>query len=681
MKRVVIDRSASIAGLTVSVLTLACIGLLAASKIGDPDTMQYLASGRAIFERGLDYGCVFSYATDQCQFVYPQWLFHVVTYAVYRAGSWSALGGFQIAIAVSLFAVIVWRQRRRAVDPLVTASFVLLAALVARERFILRADLFALLPAVLLYYTLEAYFDAATGVAMRRRLLLALAGIQMLWANTHGSFTIGFVLLGAFLVDAIIARVPGVRPSFEAAGAVVVGSLLNPYGLKSFLQPIRFMLGGEQSAPQLEFLSPFAPADLAHLTVTTYKVLLVVCVAVLVLSLRALRVRDVLILAPLVYLSVKGVRHIAMYSVLCAVILPRYAEDSRARLARRIRRKGGERRGHVLLTGVAAVLIAAIAGIAYGAATDRIYRYDALARRTGLGLSDLVYPTAAATFVERNDLPGNVFNDYSIGTYLNWRLFPKRKTFIDGHTYTPESLAFYFRVMAGEVPYRQIAEQYRINTVVLSHKSAEARNLIAKLYRDNQWALVYFDEFAVIFLKRTPENEALIARFPVDLTSPAEVPVSVDSYLGHTDRGLALSSLGLDAPALAELERADRENPRSFVTLTALGMALDARGENARALAAYERSVGVRSGYAPGHYGLGLAYLRQKRLAEGITQLEKALRINPGLPLAHYNLGAAYENRGDTRRAREHYQREIELDPSCQPARKGLRRLQLVTQK
>jgi len=667
----------------VIVLTLACIGLLAATKIGDPDTMQYLASGRYMLGHGLEYGCVFNYSSDQCQFVYPQWLFHVLTYAAYRAGSWNALVTMQIAIAVCVFAVILLNHRRNAAHPLVTATLLLLAAMVARERFMLRADLFALLPAVLLYYALERYFDASTTAASRRLLLPALAGIQMVWANTHGSFHLAFVLLGAFVVESVLARRPGLRPVLEAAGAVVLASFLNPYGLKSFLQPLRFMLGGEQSAPQLEFVSPFAPADLTHLTVTAYKVLLVLVVALLVLSLRALRVRDVLILAPLLYLSVKGMRHIALFAVFGAVILPSYAEALRARVARWMARRGGERCGAALALGVSALLLATMAGIAYGAATDRIYRFDALSRRTGFGVSELVYPIAAANFVERADLPGNVFNDYSIGTYLNWRLFPARKTFIDGHTYTPESLAYYRQVMAGSVPYRQVADQYRIKTFFLSHKSAEARDLIAKLYRDEQWALVYFDEMAAIFLERVPENEELIARYRIDLTTLersgpaplANVSDPTDFYLGRTDRGLALSGLGLDAPALAELEQADRENPRSFVTLTALGLLLDKRGESARALAAYERAVGVRSGYAPGRFWLGVAYLRQKRLAEGIAQLEKALSINPTLPLAHYNLGAAYENRGDKRRAREHYRQELELDPSCQPAQKGLRRL------
>ena len=86
-------------------------------------------------------------------------------------------------------------------------------------------------------------------------------------------------------------------------------------------------------------------------------------------------------------------------------------------------------------------------------------------------------------------------------------------------------------------------------------------------------------------------------------------------------------------------------------------------------------TVRARSGYAPGRFWLGLSYLRQKRLDEGIAQIESALRINEALPLAHYNLGAAFENRGDKRRAREHYRQELDANPGCEPAQKGLRRL------
>ena len=664
------------------VMVLACIGLLAATKINDPDTMQYLASGRQTLEHGLEHGCVYGYASDPCQIVYPQWLFHVASYVVFKAGSWSALVALQIAIAVSVFALVLAEQRRKRVHPLVTAALMLLAAMVARERFMLRADLFALLPAVLLYAALDRYWDRSATTASRRWLLLAMGGIQVVWANTHGSFHLAFVMLGAFVAESVFTRKPGIRAILEAAGAIVVGSLLNPFGLKSFVQPIAFMLGGVRTAPQLEFLSPFAPVDLVHLTVVAYEGLLVVGALVLLLSFRSLRARDVVILAAVGYLSVTGVRHIALFAVFCALLLPPYAESLRARIAQRL--AGGGERGRAVLTATASILIAvAVSGVAYAAVTDRLYRFDAISRRTGFGVSELAYPSAAADFVERANLPGAMFNDYSIGTYLNFRLFPSRKTFIDGHTYTPETLAYYRQVMAGNVPYQQVADRYGVNYFFLSHRSAEARELIVRLFRDDHWSLVYFDEMAVVFLKRAPENADAISRYGIDLDARGQaIPATLsnvrdpdDFYLGHTDRGLALSAWGRSDAALSELEEAARERPRSFVTLTALAIQLAQRGEMPRALAAAEASARVRPGYAPGRFWLGMLLLRQKRTSDGIAELAAALRINRKFPLAHFNLGAAYENQGDKRRAREEYRLELATNPSCQPAKNGVRRL------
>lgn len=667
----------------VPVLVLLCTGLLAATKIGDPDTMQYLASGRQTLQHGLERACVFSYASDQCQIVYPQWLFHVAAYEVYRMGSWNALVALQIAIAIGVFAVVAWRLRRARTHPLVIAAFVLFAAMVARERFILRADLFALLPAVLLYYVLERYWDPSATEASRRLLLPVLGGIQVVWANTHGSFPLAFVLLGAFLAESVLTRAPGVRAALEAGGVVVLASFLNPFGLEAFLQPFRFMLGGEHTAPQLEFLSPFAPADLEHLTVIAYKALLAAGVALLVLSFRAIRVRDLAILAAVTYLSVKGMRYLALFAVFCAALLPRYAEALRETLARFAERRGGERTPAAVGAAASVLIIAATAVIAHAAATNRLYRFDAISRRTGFGVSDLAYPAAAAEFVEKADLQGAMFNDYSIGTYLNWRLFPARKTFIDGHTYTPERLAYYRQVMAGGVPYQQVVDRYGVGYFLLSHRSSEARDLIARLYRDERFALVYLDEAAVVFLKKTPANEGLIERLRVDFAAfgqPIPAPLANvrdpdDAYLGRTDRGLALAGLGRNAEALHELEDAARENASSFVTLTALGLQLEQHGDAARALSACERAVRIRPGYAPGRFWLGILDLRRKRLEDGIAQLQATLRINPSFPLAHFNLGAAFENRGDKRLALLHYRQELAINPSYQPAQNGVKRL------
>src|SRR5262245_42026002 len=101
---------------------LALIGVLAATRISDPDTMQYLASGRYIASHGLEDGCIYSYAAEHCQIVYPQWLFHLFAFGLYRAGGWTALGLAQIVVVLAIFSVVAVLHRRWLIHPVISTA-------------------------------------------------------------------------------------------------------------------------------------------------------------------------------------------------------------------------------------------------------------------------------------------------------------------------------------------------------------------------------------------------------------------------------------------------------------------------------------------------------------------------------------------------------------------------------
>ena len=42
------------------------------------------------------------------------------------------------------------------------------------------------------------------------------------------------------------------------------------------------------------------------------------------------------------------------------------------------------------------------------------------------------FPERAAEFIERENLPGEIFNTYDEGSYLTWKLGPERRDYIDG---------------------------------------------------------------------------------------------------------------------------------------------------------------------------------------------------------------------------------------------------------
>jgi tetratricopeptide (TPR) repeat protein/DNA-binding winged helix-turn-helix (wHTH) protein len=64
---------------------------------------------------------------------------------------------------------------------------------------------------------------------------------------------------------------------------------------------------------------------------------------------------------------------------------------------------------------------------------------------------------------------------------------------------------------------------------------------------------------------------------------------------------------------------------------------------------------------------LANAYLATGRLDEAISEYERLLHINPNYPPAHYNLAQACQRKGESEKARSHYQRFIRIWSAADP--------------
>lgn len=63
-------------------------------------------------------------------------------------------------------------------------------------------------------------------------------------------------------------------------------------------------------------------------------------------------------------------------------------------------------------------------------------------------------------------------------------------------------------------------------------------------------------------------------------------------------------------------------------------------------------------------------------LEEAISLLEDAVKLGPRLPHTYVNLGSAYLNQGDKTKARYYLNLALDLDPSFEPAKRGLATLE-----
>src|SRR6185437_3675233 len=164
------------------------------------DLWHHLARGRAIVTEGrlLNNDC-FTYTVSGQPLQDVNWGWQVMAYHLYTLGGLPLVQVANSAILTLMMAVLValaWRLS----GSLIAASAVGVFAFFGLwQLLIIRPQTLSLLLFVILYGVLE-------GAARRRWLLLLPPLLMAMWVNVHGGFPIGLVLIGCYVLAAVIER-------------------------------------------------------------------------------------------------------------------------------------------------------------------------------------------------------------------------------------------------------------------------------------------------------------------------------------------------------------------------------------------------------------------------------------------------------------------------------------------
>lgn len=187
----------------------------------------------------------------------------------------------------------------------------------------------------------------------------------------------------------------------------------------------------------------------------------------------------------------------------------------------------------------------------------------------GVGMAGDNEPSAAVDFLEREGIGGRVFNDVRFGGYLIWRRHPKDKVFIDGRNEIYGDLLHGIEdALAGPAQWKSLIDLHGIDAAFLRYPPNLQKVLYPSVggapprrgerafssayFPSTEWALVYWDDDAMIFLRRGPEHDALIHRLEYRAINPDDW-----RYLWA---GVLIRRIPVE-PILLELERKLKEDP------------------------------------------------------------------------------------------------------------------------
>ncbi|MCS7152094.1 MAG: hypothetical protein NZ928_06945, partial [Endomicrobia bacterium] len=125
---------------------------------------------------------------------------------------------------------------------------------------------------------------------------------------------------------------------------------------------------------------------------------------------------------------------------------------------------------------------------------------------------------SAAMFFLHHNLNGPILNNYDVGGYLIYYLYPKEKVFVDNRPEAyPENFftEVYLPMMENESKWLELDRIYNFNVIFFYRHDFTPwgqKFLINRVF-DKNWAVVFVDQDCIILLKRIPQNKSIIDKF------------------------------------------------------------------------------------------------------------------------------------------------------------------------
>ena len=433
------------------------------------------------------------------RFADTAWLSQVLGYQMFEKYSYAGLQFLYAITIVASVALLLWRAYRR------TSSYwwSLLAGLVFlvaewKQLNIARPQLAGLCcyMAVLTIMTYRKWSPAVW---------LILPAIFALWANLHGSFVAGLLLLGCFAVGRsvdVLIRTRNIRAVWRDDRArrailltelAIVATLLNPLGYGIYAEILAV-----SGHPNFEDLLEWDVLSLRMLQGQGAAVLSIILVFVYRLTPRRISATEAFAIIGFLLSAMWVSRMIVWWVPPTAYFLSLHS----AAIWRKYRhlplvKQPSTRAGKWTL------ITAGLIWIFFGFSTFG----GAVLRGTQpppqVALSQLT-PLGATEYLNKHHVTGQLFNTYEWGDYLIWAGPKDAQVLVASHAHLVPRWIWrhYMQVIKQVDEWQELFDRYSVNTIILDKLQRE--KLIKSLRREEGWKVGYEDSISVVFHRRKP---------------------------------------------------------------------------------------------------------------------------------------------------------------------------------
>jgi hypothetical protein len=476
------------------------------SLLGDADTGYHIRAGEYILNTlSIPRYDMFSYLSPPLPWTAHEWLSEVIMAVIHRSFGLTGIViffAFLISLASYLLFKIIHSDNNNII---ITILVVLLATSASQIHWLARPHIFSLILMIVWYYILDLYHYK------NKNYLYLLPIIMILWANLHGGFMGGFMLIGIYLFGNFTGYLfnnNGKREVYRkrltvlavTTAACIAVTVINPYGYHILAFPFKLTSSKEIMDNISEFLSPNFHENYIKL----FEFYLLLLLAVVGVSKLRLNIIETVLLLLFAHMSLYSARYIPLFAIVAAPILVRQLrtieEQSSGKFAAFIRTRARN----------IAAIDASASGYFWPAVSIIVVIASVAMGRIEYKFDEKIKPMAAIEFLKNEKISGNMYNNDEFGDCLIYSAYPMYKVFFDGRSdmYGVDRLKEYKKITVFDQGWEDILAKYHITWIFYDADSSLSRFLL--IHKD--WKLIYADKVANIFVKNIPEYHYLIEK-------------------------------------------------------------------------------------------------------------------------------------------------------------------------
>jgi hypothetical protein len=477
-------------------------------------------------------------------------------YGVCALGEKTGFGPMRAVIAaktliiLATFLLVGLFAYKRSQSLVLAILFAVVAAAIARRTFHPRPPVITYLMIAFFHFVLAAYRAGK----LRAPFLYVLPLLMALWANLHGGFILGGIVIFFFFFGEVVEAIwkkwicrsrnaEWARASYKRARTlfaigVLTGicSLTTPFGWRLYLLTYRVM--SETSLVQQ--IAELQPPNYKYMW--AFPVLSCYLGIAMLLQWRRVFIGEALWFVLLFHQSFHHMRHLPLFAIATAplaaelsVAIWRWLARDRMPVQRSI-----EIGLAVLTIGLSGWWLTHHREVVPGRGPVS-YLEHAIDLASGRAYRVQDYPVRLCDFIEDtgfDEFPGRMFNDSRYAGYLIWRFSPEKHQVFTDMRYDIFGDDFLIPDLAGRkgmiklvdenddvvevVKWRDVYDEWGVNFAVLDklegvHHNDPSQGVIAEMNRSNDWIKVYDDkpgypDGLAVYLRITDETKPLVKR-------------------------------------------------------------------------------------------------------------------------------------------------------------------------